>query len=595
MSNNDSLDGKLINFGLYAENYKAFSARSGIPVIRPITLLIGRNNSGKSSLLDLFETACKDKGTGGFEFRGGGHNGHSPLLWLSYRPTEQVLTAVGANAKSLNRLSYRADSWHQYAEYWDGKTIYWTRDASARTISDLAIDVHIEEDVLRVDHQGSGVRGTAKSIVLQVVKTLAGMRFVRLAAEKNIQPEADSADPKIAEDGSGVTTLIRHFANKANRDPSRVTEVLLRELNEIMRPDSEFRDLLVRQLEDDRWEVYLNEERKGLVPLSQSGSGLKTVPLVLSHLHLSANQSKLENYIFGFEELENNLHPALQRRLFSYLREFALQNGCHFVLTTHSNVVVDLFADDEIATIVHVTHDGSSATATPVLTHSSRHGVLDDLDVRASDLLQSNGIVWVEGPTDRMYFNRWIELWTDGELEEGNHYQCMFYGGRLLSHLSASEPSDSKHAIEIVRVNRNAIVIIDSDRKKSTTPLNPTKNRILEEIEEVGGYGWVTAGREIEHYVPVETLRQIYGEKATGPQQFASYSEYLNGRRAGEGSRYKRNKVAFAERVIPLLTREGITVTYDLAERLDSVVSRIRQWNRLPPPAPPEEDQSSSA
>lgn len=40
----------------------------------------------------------------------------------------------------------------------------------------------------------------------------------------------------------------------------------------------------------------------------------------------------------------------------------------------------------------------------------SKSELLNDLDIRASDLLQSNGIVWVEGPSDRVYVKRWIEL-----------------------------------------------------------------------------------------------------------------------------------------------------------------------------------------
>jgi hypothetical protein len=32
--------------------------------------------------------------------------------------------------------------------------------------------------------------------------------------------------------------------------------------------------------------------------------------------------------------------------------------------------------------------------------HVENRGILDDLDVRASDLLQSNGVVWLEGPSE---------------------------------------------------------------------------------------------------------------------------------------------------------------------------------------------------
>jgi putative ATP-dependent endonuclease of the OLD family len=212
----------------------------------------------------------------------------------------------------------------------------------------------------------------------------------------------------------------------------------LDDLNCIFEPDASFTRILVQQLGDEkaineRWEVFLEESEKGRIPLSQSGSGLKTVLLVLIYLYLvpEIEKKELSHYLFGFEELENNLHPALQRRLLSYLRKKAVEKGCRFFLTTHSSVAIDLFASDDQAQILHVTHDGKRASVRTVKTYIENCGVLDDLDIRASDLLQSNGIVWVEGPTDRLYFNHWIDVWTDRKLKEGTHYQCVFYGGRL--------------------------------------------------------------------------------------------------------------------------------------------------------------------
>src|SRR5262249_14330420 len=159
-------------------------------------------------------------------------------------------------------------------------------------------------------------------------------------------------------------------------------------------------------------------------------------------------------------ELENNLHPALQRRLLTYLRQVAETEGCRFFLTTHSSVAIDLFARDSLAQIIHVTHDTRKAAAKRVTTYIDNRGVLDDLGVRASDILQANGIVWVEGPSDRLYFNRWVEVVSHGELTEGVHYQCVFYGGKVLAHLSGAEPDiNPTEALKILRVNRNAILI----------------------------------------------------------------------------------------------------------------------------------------
>src|SRR5690606_30637215 len=128
--------------------------------------------------------------------------------------------------------------------------------------------------------------------------------------------------------------------------------------------------------------------------------------------------------------------PAVQRRLFRYLRDRAVRDKFLLFLTTHSSAVIDLFSRDDQAQLVHVRHDGRKATVEPVTCHLSRGRVLDDLDVRASDLLQAIVVVWVEGPSDRLYFNRWVELWSGGELMEQVHYQCVWYGGSNIAGVS---------------------------------------------------------------------------------------------------------------------------------------------------------------
>jgi len=110
------------------------------------------------------------------------------------------------------------------------------------------------------------------------------------------------------------------------------------------------------------------------------------------------------------------------------LRIFALKYNTTFFITTHSNVVIDLFQNDREAQLLHVTHNGTSAKTKTVKNFVDNKGILDDLDIRSSDLLQSNGVIWLEGPSDRIYLKKWIELFSDIELKEGLHYQCVFYG-----------------------------------------------------------------------------------------------------------------------------------------------------------------------
>lgn len=58
---------------------------------------------------------------------------------------------------------------------------------------------------------------------------------------------------------------------------------------------------------------------------------------------LAKNSSK--RYVYGFEELENNLHPAMQRKVFEYLHDFATKNDVTIFLTTHSHVAINCFYD----------------------------------------------------------------------------------------------------------------------------------------------------------------------------------------------------------------------------------------------------------
>lgn len=240
-------------------------------------------------------------------------------------------------------------------------------------------------------------------------------------------------------------------------------------------------------------------------------------------------------------------------------------HGCMFFLTTHSSIAIDLFSSDDKAQILHVTHDGTCASVKCVTTYVDNKGILDDLDVRASDLLQSNGIVWLEGPSDRLYFNRWVELWSDGNLKEGAHYQCVFYGGRLLAHLSANDPDvDSNDVVKILRINRNATILIDSDRRQETDAINDTKQRLIDELGQSDGKTWLTAGKEIENYIPRNALCSYYGiENLSHLEQYQDFVSYLDGIRVNEGTRFLRQKVLFAEQICPYLAKGDLVNVLD--------------------------------
>jgi hypothetical protein len=287
---------------------------------------------------------------------------------------------------------------------------------------------------------------------------------------------------------------------------------------------------------------------------------------------LAAAATVLSESILCVEEPELHLHPTLQKKLLSYLKDNTTNQ---YIISTHSASLLD----SPDVSIFRVRQDIGISSIAAVSTPSDIFAVAQDLGYRASDLLQTNSIVWVEGPSDRIYMNYWIHS-VDPSLIEGVHYSIMFYGGRLLRHLSANDP-DIDDFISLRRLNRNVAIVIDSDKSSSKAPLNPTKQRLVDELTDGLGLAWITAGREIENYVPralLEAAARAAHRSVDHLHQGTRYSDPLRCV-TSEGTLLANvDKVRIARNVAPGPFDWDVL---DLRAQLARVINLIRQANGL--------------
>jgi putative ATP-dependent endonuclease of the OLD family len=281
-----------------------------------------------------------------------------------------------------------------------GSTISWTVD-NAGQIRDVNLPPPLSDNL---DQSIAIARRNRITRIVQTVKhPLSGSRFRRMLADRDIQPEQENEELSLASNGQGSTNIIRRYiVSASSRFPRElIQKELLSALNEIFGSDGSFTEIEVKVHDEQNtdspykhWEVHLGEKQKGLVSLSRSGSGLKTVLLVLLNLLVIPHweEIKKSKYVFAFEELENNLHPALLRRLLLYLEAYADREKATLFLTTHSSVALDIFGMSKNAQIIHITHDGEAARAEPVAAHFDHLGVISELGAKPSDLLQATAL-----------------------------------------------------------------------------------------------------------------------------------------------------------------------------------------------------------
>lgn len=254
-----------------------------------------------------------------------------------------------------------------------------------------------------------------------------------------------------------------------------------------------------------------------VLPIEALGTGVHEL------LGFAVEAVLVEGRVICIEEPELHFHPVMQQKLMRFLDE---KTNNQYFITTHSAHIMDAVQNCTVHEVI--LEDNVSVIRKPI-NMKERRKICHDLGYKPSDLLQSNCIIWVEGPSDRIYVNHWINL-KDPNLREGWHYSVMFYGGKLLSHLTAAEEVDD--LINLLSINMNSAIIIDSDKSSARSSLNNTKKRIIEEMQNYSGFSWVTSGREIENYVPeairFEAIKTRHGKAKALNNTHNKYSKPLN-------------------------------------------------------------------
>jgi predicted ATP-dependent endonuclease of OLD family len=252
-------------------------------------------------------------------------------------------------------------------------------------------------------------------------------------------------------------------------------------------------------------------------PIYDLGDGVQNLIILLYPIFFHANQSLL----CFIEEPEISLHPGMQRLFIDTIMREEFTN-VQFFITTHSNHFLDMTLDHGNISIYNFQRQQAGPATTFSVTNTQNEDIklLDTLGVRNSSMFISNCTVWVEGVTDRLYLNRYMDLLQQEEfldnyetkrLKEDLHFSYIEYGGANLVHY-AFDDEEQWEKIQALKISSKILLVMDDDGA-SQDGSSFKHTRIQELKQQLGDRLVVLPCREIENTLSAEVLKSVIQKK----------------------------------------------------------------------------------
>jgi len=565
--------------GLAISDFRSIGESQRIAPLGKINIFVGPNNSGKSNILryinrnliNAIKSARLDKG-GGLSSEPHLDRDQPTTGAIGFSASAQEVAAALRHSQSVPGWAGRLTT------QLFGEDLLWVdTDWPQADVLKAARGwlTHQEWDQAwshATQQSGGGIEAHWIPDILKQIRKL-----IPRPVQVYEIPVSRQADYELQENGEPSNILggrgaIRHLAamenpRHAKYDSDRGRFEQVQEFVRVVTDDTSAK-LTVPHSQD---EILVRLKNQKPLPLADLGSGIEQVVL-----HAIAATSA-ENAVVTFEEPELHLHPVLQRQLLNYL---TTETTNQYFIATHSAHIIDALH----ANVFQVRLEVGETRVTYANTDAARYQICSELGYRPSDIVQANCIIWVEGPSDRIYLNHWLRS-IDPVLLEDIHYSIMFYGGKLLSHLTAGATDDLNAQLESLiklrLLNRQMAVVLDSDFKKQDQQISGTKRRVVEEIRKHGGFAWITDGREIENYVPTALMKQAVGKISSGREGAVRKGKFETViPTVSPNSRERINKVKLARMVS---SAECDLSRLDLGIQISALSNFVRSANGLAP------------
>lgn len=288
----------------------------------------------------------------------------------------------------------------------------------------------------------------------------------------------------------------------------KVEDVANRTLKKVQEMNEELaKDLTPKFKKDPRWSFDFTIDSDDGVPLNKRGSGVRRL-ILLNFFRAEAEKDQSEsgkaNIIYAIEEPETSQHPDYQIMLMEALEELSAKDNCQILITTHVPSLAGLLPTKSIR-FINPNKQGEIQI---------EYGTEDVLKIVAKNvgvlpekgLAGANVIVMVEGPSDVTFIYhtsnvlKLAKLLPDSFSDKGI-VPVITGGCNNLKHWITKRTADE--------IGLEWAVFMDSDNGHDQE--HRKSLAMAEEIRRLGKFVHLTRRREPENYIHPKILKDEYG------------------------------------------------------------------------------------
>lgn len=379
-------------------------------------------------------------------------------------------------------------------------------------VEDLVSDKRISSDFRKAIYSKSNLedreairipvdKEDAKAIWASLSRELPLFAFFQ-SDRQNKDSDKEVQDPLKLITKQAIATKEVELEEVVNEIKAKVEEKAQKTIDKLSEMDAEIAKSLSPNVNNRNWDTLFSFSFTGDegIPLNKRGGGVRRL-IILNYFRAEAEDktSSSKGVIYAIEEPETSQHPNYQIMLINSLMKLSETENKQVIITTHSPEIANIVADQNLILIAKNDNDKPDVV---INSESKMSQIKETLGILP---YLSKLVICVEGEHDIKFLkniNKIPEFKEIIDLESNNISIIPMHGGNLRNWVDRNYLNET-NAVEFHLYDR------DTDSGRNTEQYKDQCAAVNDRND--GSYATMTEKKELENYIPKQLIESYFG------------------------------------------------------------------------------------